>query len=254
MMRLIGLLVVMAVGGLVFSSGPAGAAEPATDVITGPQGRVEVTCIGHASLILTYGDLVIQVDPWSKLADYSRLPKADLILVTHQHRDHLDPAAIEAVTKPGTVLITSAKVAEQLGRGRVMANGDRLTVKGVAIEAIPAYNLVHHRPSGRPYHPKGEGNGYLLTLAGMKIYIAGDTENTPEMKALTGVTAAFLPMNLPYTMTPAMVADAAKAFKPGILYPYHMGNMSNVAPMTAELKKLLKNTPQVEVRVLPFGR
>jgi L-ascorbate metabolism protein UlaG (beta-lactamase superfamily) len=167
----------------------------------------------------------VHIDPWSKVGDYSSLPKADLILVTHEHGDHFDRKIIEAIRKVGTILIYTTKCNEaQPGlNGIVLSNGDHKLVGEIEIEAVPAYNLVNKRPDGNPFHPKGEGNGYILTIGGKRFYIAGDTENTPEMKALKNIDVAFLPMNLPYTMTPEMVANAAKAFHPGILYPYHTG-------------------------------
>ena len=125
-----------------------------------------------------------------------------------------------------------------------MHNGDVRTIRGIQVEAVPAYNLVHKRGDGQPFYPKGVGNGYILTFGEMRVYIAADTENTPEMKALTGIDVAFLPMNLPYTMTPEMVGDAAKAFKPGILYPYHFGNTD-----TGQLLELLRDETEIEVRI-----
>ncbi len=121
------------------------------------------------------------------------------------------------------------------------------------MEALPAYNLVHRRDNGQPYHPKGVGNGYLVTFGGLRVYLAGDTENIPEMKALKGIGVAFLPMNLPYTMTPEMVADAARAFRPKVLYPYHLGP-ADPARAIAPLVELLRATPEVEVRIRPFGQ
>jgi L-ascorbate metabolism protein UlaG (beta-lactamase superfamily) len=126
----------------------------------------------------------------------------------------------------------------------VMQNGDVHTVKGVHVEAVPAYNLAHKRENGQPFHPKGIGNGYILTFGDKRVYVAGDTENIPEMKALQGIHCAFLPMNLPYTMTPEMVADAAKAFQPDILYPYHYGDTD-----TSKLEDLLREEKGIEVRV-----
>jgi L-ascorbate metabolism protein UlaG (beta-lactamase superfamily) len=125
-----------------------------------------------------------------------------------------------------------------------MNNGDVKTVEGLKIEAVPAYNIVHKRDTGQPFHPKGIGNGYIITFGGKRVYVAGDTENTPEMKSLKNIDIAFLPMNIPYTMTPEMVADAAKAFKPKILYPYHFGETD-----TSKLVSLLKETPEIEVRI-----
>ena len=125
-----------------------------------------------------------------------------------------------------------------------MHNGDVKTVLGVKIEAVPAYNIVHLRSGNTPYHPKGVGNGYVMTFGDKRVYVAGDTENTPEMKKLKDIDIAFLPMNLPYTMTPEMVADAAKAFKPKILYPYHFGRTD-----TNQLVELLKDSKDIEVRI-----
>ena len=125
-----------------------------------------------------------------------------------------------------------------------MKNGDTQTIDGIGIKAVPAYNLVHTRSPGTPYHLKGIGNGYVLTFGDKRVYVAGDTENTPEMKALQQIDCAFLPMNLPYTMTPEMVADAAKAFKPKILYPYHFGDTD-----TSKLAALLKDVKDIEVRI-----
>lgn len=125
-----------------------------------------------------------------------------------------------------------------------MRNGDVTTVEGLKIEAVPAYNLIHMRSPGVPFHPKGIGNGYIISFGDKRVYIAGDTENTPEMKALRDIDIAFLPMNLPYTMTPEMVADAAKAFHPKALYPYHYGDTD-----TAKIVALLKDTPDIQVRI-----
>ncbi len=214
------------------------------DTIKTSEGNVEITFIGHGSLMLTWNGKTIDIDPYSKLANYKKLPKADLILITHHHGDHFDPAAIEEIRTDSTVLIYTAKCAETMKGGKVMKNGDVQSIRGVKIEAVPAYNLVHMRPDGSPFHPKGEGNGYVLTIGTTRIYIAGDTENIPEMKSLKGIDVAFLPMNLPYTMTPEMVADAAKAFKPKILYPYHYGETDpNV------LLGLMKDVKGVEVRI-----
>ena len=125
-----------------------------------------------------------------------------------------------------------------------MENGDAKTIHGITVEAVPAYNIVHKRSSGDPFHPKGQGNGYVLTFGDTRVYVAGDTENIPEMKKLRDIDVAFLPMNLPYTMTPEMVADAAKAFEPRILYPYHYGETQ-----TDELIELLKDAGDIEVRI-----
>jgi L-ascorbate metabolism protein UlaG (beta-lactamase superfamily) len=194
------------------------------DLIKTAKGDLSITLLGHGTLMFEYGGKVIDIDPWSKQADYTKLPKADIILVTHGHYDHLDPQAIKEARKDGTKIMVSPVCQGKVDGAEVMKNGDEKTVDGIKIEAVPAYNIVNKKPDGTAYHPKGEGNGYVLTFGDKRVYVAGDTENTPEMKALKDIDVAFLPMNLPYTMTPEMVADAAKAFKPKVLYPYHYGS------------------------------
>jgi L-ascorbate metabolism protein UlaG (beta-lactamase superfamily) len=213
------------------------------DTISTAAGNIEVTCIGHGTLMFKFGEKVIHVDPWSELADYSTLPKADLILVTHDHRDHLDPKAIEAVRRQDTQVVVSQAVAGKIPGSVVLRNGEAGTFQGIKVEAVPAYNIVNLRAPNQPYHPRGAGNGYVITLGGARVYVAGDTEDVPEVKALRDITCAFLPMNLPYTMTPEMVASAALAIKPKILYPYHFGETD-----PARLLALLKDSG-IEVRI-----
>jgi L-ascorbate metabolism protein UlaG (beta-lactamase superfamily) len=207
-------------------------------------GDLEIVFIGHGTLMFTFGGKVIHLDPVSEYADYSKLPKADVILVTHEHRDHLDPKAIDAILTEKTRVIVAEPCGNTLKGSTLMKNGEVKVIDGVKIEAVPAYNLVNMRSVGVPFHPKGAGNGYVLTFADKRIYVAGDSENTAEMKNLKGIDIAFLPMNLPYTMTPEMVADAAKAFKPKVLYPYHFGETD-----TSELLNLMKDVQEVEVRI-----
>jgi len=214
------------------------------DIIQTSGGGLKITFLGHGTLMFAFGDKVIHVDPVSAQADYAALPKADLVLVTHDHGDHLDLKAIQAIGTPETVVVVSRSCASKTPQAAVMANGETRTVSGFRIEAVPAYNIVQVRGSGAPYHPKGDGNGYVITFADKRVYVAGDTENTPEMKSLKGIDVAFLPMNLPFTMTPEMVADAAKAFQPKILYPYHYGSTD-----TAALVRLLKDDKAIEVRI-----
>ena len=239
MLRLI-FLTILCIG-LAASAPGEGGFE--MDTIPTSQGDLTIHCIGHGTLRFVFGALEIHVDPWSKLADYSKMPKADLVLVTHGHQDHLDTAAIQALKKAETVVVVNPSSAERVPGAIALRNGESKTVAGVKIEAVPAYNIAHMRAPGQPFHPKGEGNGYVLTFGDKRIYVAGDTENTPEMKALKDIHCAFLPMNLPYTMTPEMVADAAKAMKPKILYPYHFGDTD-----TSKLAGLLKDTG-IEVRI-----
>jgi len=215
-----------------------------TDIIKTSQGDLAITFLGHGTLMMEIGGKIIHIDPVVQMADYRKLPKADLILVTHEHADHFDLKAINLVKTDKTALVVTENVSNKVGGGIVLKNGDTKTVQGFTIEAVAAYNLVHMRESGVPFHPQGVGNGYIITFGEKRVYIAGDTENTPEMKSLVGIDIAFLPMNLPYTMTPEMVADAAKAFRPKILYPYHYGNTD-----TAELVKLLKDEKDMDVRI-----
>jgi L-ascorbate metabolism protein UlaG (beta-lactamase superfamily) len=215
-----------------------------TDIIKTSDGDLKITFIGHGTLMFAFDQQIIHVDPFSKVADYSKLPKADVILITHEHFDHLDLNALEQIRTEKTKVVLTAACSKQVKNGIIMKNGDVQTVNGLNIESIPAYNLVHKRDNGQPFHPKGVGNGYIITFGDRRVYVAGDTENIPEMKSLREIDCAFLPMNLPYTMTPEMVADAAKAFQPKILYPYHFGNTD-----TSKLLTLLQDQKEIEVRI-----
>ncbi len=208
------------------------------DVVKTDGGDLNIAFIGHGTLMLTYGGKVVHVDPVSMYADYATLPKADLVLVTHEHGDHLDMKAIQALSKPSTEIVNSPGAAAILVNGAVMKNGETKMVHGIKIEAVPAYNHA------KQFHPKGNGNGYVLTFGETRIYIAGDTENVPEIKALKNIDVAFLPMNQPFTMTPEQVADVAKAIKPRILYPYHFGETD-----TGKVAELLKEEKGIEVRI-----
>jgi len=240
--RLLVLVNLLVVVGLAL--GAAAQEKFETDTIKTSAGELKLTFIGHATLMFEFAGKVIHVDPVSRMADYSKLPKADLILVTHEHGDHFDPQALALLRTEKTVLVMTQSCAGRVAGGTVMNNGDVQTVAGLQVEAVPAYNLVHMRSPGRPYHPKGVGNGYVISFGDKRVYVAGDTENVPEMKSLKGIDIAFLPMNVPYTMTPEMVADAAKAFQPRILYPYHYGDTD-----TSKIVDLLKDFKTIEVRI-----
>lgn len=222
-----------------------------TDVIPTGSGDLTITFLGHASLLLSFDGMTIAIDPYGKVADYTILPKADVILVTHEHGDHLDPGAIAAIRKDRTVVAANPAAAEKIPGAVVLRNGDRKRFPGtrknspgIEVTAVPAYNIVHERSPGAPYHPKGGGNGYVITFGDKRVYVAGDTENIPEMKILAGVDIAFLPMNLPYTMTPEMAADAARMIRPKILYPYHFGETD-----TSRIVELLRDRKEIEVRI-----
>ncbi len=213
------------------------------DVLSTAAGDLEITFLGHGTLLFTFSGKQIHVDPFGRVADYAQLPKADLVLVTHDHFDHLDADALAKIRTPETEVIVAQACVGKVDNAMVMHNGETCEVAGIPIIAVPAYNILHKRDSGQPFHPKGAGNGYVLTFGDLRVYVAGDTENTPELKALEGIDVAFLPMNLPYTMSPEMAADAARALSPEILYPYHFGETD-----TAQLTRLLSDT-DIEVRI-----
>jgi L-ascorbate metabolism protein UlaG (beta-lactamase superfamily) len=215
-----------------------------TDIIQTSAGDLEITFIGHGTLMFEIDGKVIHIDPYGKLADYGTLPKADMIFLTHHHGDHLDMKALQQVRTDKTLVVLTELCAAKVDGGIIMRNGDVEMIEGIRVTAVPAYNLVHKRENGQFFHPRGEGNGYVLSFGDTLVYIAGDTENTPEMKALKGIDCAFLPMNLPYTMTPEMVADAARAIRPKILYPYHYGDTD-----PSVLVALLKDSRDIDVRI-----
>lgn len=213
--------------------GRAGA-QTASDVIPAKGGDIVVTPITHASLQLEYGGKVIHVDPYGQ-GDYSKTKQADLVLITDIHQDHLDLPALAKVRKPGAPVVVPAAAAEKIENATVIANGENKTVAGVQIEAIPMYNLQRGPAAGQLFHTKGRGNGYVVTLGDKRVYLSGDTECIPEMRALKNIDVALLTMNLPYTMPPAEAAECAKAFKPRIVYPYHYRG-SNLEEFAAALK------------------
>jgi L-ascorbate metabolism protein UlaG (beta-lactamase superfamily) len=190
------------------------------DTIPAAGGNISIVPVNHATLQIAHGKHVIDVDPVAQ-ANFGTLPAPTIILVTDIHPDHLDPAAVARLRQPSTKVVAPAAAAAKLEGATVIANGETKTVDGVSIEAVPMYNLQRGPAPGQLFHDKGRGNGYVVTLGGKRIYIAGDTECTPEMKALKNIDVAFVPMNLPYTMTPAEAADCVKAFKPAVVYPYH---------------------------------
>jgi L-ascorbate metabolism protein UlaG (beta-lactamase superfamily) len=190
-----------------------------TDTVPAASGDIRITPITHATVQIEHAGKVILVDPAQ--ADLSKAKPADLILITDIHPDHLEPSSIAKMRKAGAPVVIPAAAKDKVPDGTVIANGETKTVAGVSIEAVPMYNLTRGPAPGQLYHTKGRGNGYILTLGGKRVYLAGDTECTTEMRALKDIDVAFLPMNLPYTMTPAEAADCAKAFKPKVVYPYH---------------------------------
>ena len=228
----------------LFIAGPVAGISFQLDRIPTSSGDLEITFVGHGTLMFGFDSKVIHVDPFGKLTDYEKMPDADLILITHEHRDHLDPAAIKAIRTNSTIIVANPASASKLGEVRIMENGQKETVLDLLIEAVPAYNVVHKRDNGEPFHPRGRDNGYVVTFGDKRVYIAGDTENIEEMKKLGIVDIAFIPANLPYTMTPEMAADAARKVRPRILYLYHYGDTD-----VTKIKELLGDMPEIEVRV-----
>ncbi len=219
------------------------------DVITTRDGgKLTIMFLGHASLGLQYGDKTVYIDPVGMFADYSHAPKADVILITHHHRDHMDPDLVEQLAKPSAEIIATHGVVSELGRGKAMNNGDRMMLDGwLVIDAVAAYNTSRGRDV---FHPKGENNGYVLTIGGSRIYIAGDTEPTPEMLALKDIDIAFLPVNQPYTMTVAQAVEAVKALHPAIFYPYHYGQTDEKTEIQKVADSLADSGIDVRIRAM----
>jgi L-ascorbate metabolism protein UlaG (beta-lactamase superfamily) len=216
---------------------------PSTDVATAGGSVVSVVTSGHASLLFAFQGQYVYVDPWQKMADFSALPKASVVLITHDHFDHLDEGAIAAVRTDRTVVVANAAAGAKLANAVVLANGDTRELAGfLRVEAVPAYN----QSSRVKFHPKGRDNGYVLTIDGTTFYVAGDTEPQPEVLALRA-DVAFLPVNQPYTMTIEQAVATVKAIQPRIFYPYHYSDTD-----VHKLKKILAaEVPGTEVRLPP---
>jgi L-ascorbate metabolism protein UlaG (beta-lactamase superfamily) len=211
------------------------------------KGAVKITAIHHASLMIQGGGTVIHIDPFSQ-GDYTGLPMADLILITHDHFDHMDAKALALVRNSKTVVVGPAAVAASVPGTTVLANGETRDFGDWKIEAVPAYNLVRGPSAGQLFHPKGRGNGYVLTFGGKRFYFSGDTEGVPEMRALKNIDVAYVCMNLPYTMPPDEAAAAVRAFKPRVAIPYHYRGSD-----LAAFEKALAGSG-VEVRIRNFYR
>ena len=220
-----------------------------TDVFTTKSGKtVKIYALMHSSIRIEYDGREIEIDPCAKLqnrtVDYSAFPKADIILVTHEHFDHFDRDTIATLRKDGTQIIANPAVQKMLGFGTALANGEsHALAKGIVLDAVPAYNIT---PGHTQFHPKGRDNGYVLTIDGLRIYIAGDTEDIPEMAKLKDVDVAFLPCNQPYTMTPEQVAKAARTIKPKVLFPYHYSQTP-----VKRVSELLADT-SIDVRIRSY--
>lgn len=219
---------------LVIAFAAAVLAANQTDTLPASGGDIQITPIMHSSVQLEYAGKVIQVDPVAMydnvelplLGKFDALKPADLILITDIHPENLDVAEITKLRKSGAPVVMPMAAASEAGTKIptptvVMANGDTKTVADVGIEAVPMYNMQHGPKAGELYHPKGRGNGYVITLGGKRLYFMGDTECTPEAKGVKNIDVAFVPMNMPQTMTPGDAAECIKAMQLKIAYPYH---------------------------------
>jgi L-ascorbate metabolism protein UlaG (beta-lactamase superfamily)/rhodanese-related sulfurtransferase len=207
------------------------------DVFKTKSGKtVKFYALVHASIRMVYDGKEIEIDPVKKLGNrtinYAAMPKADYLFVTHEHGDHFDKEAIRLLSADKTCLVMNSRCAEMYGTGEMMSNGQSMTIDDIKVEAVPAYNTSEGR---QQFHPKGRDNGYILTVDGLRIYIAGDTEDIPEMATIKDIDIAFLPCNQPYTMTTEQLVRAAKMIKPKVLFPYHYGQ-TDVKGVPAQLK------------------
>jgi len=236
------------IASLLVCGGMLAAAAPPESIAT-TKGELAIHAVQHASMVLKWDGKTIYVDPVGGSARYAAFPKADLILITHEHGDHFDAPTLSGIVQDNTVVMATATVRKQMNeklgaQTQALANGQSKDIAGLTVEAIPAYNLT---PERLKFHPKGIGNGYVLTLGGKRVYISGDTEDIPEMKALKNIDAAFVCMNLPYTMTVDQAAGAVKAFAPKIVYPYHSRGSD-----LSRFKKEVESAPGTQVRILAW--
>ena len=223
--------------GLTTACGQAEQTSYEVDTFKTKNGKtVKFHALVHASIRIEFDGREIQIDPVTKLGnktiDYEAMPKADYLFITHEHGDHFDKEAIKILTKDETKLILNKRCTEMYGSGQAMENGQTYLLDDIKVEAVPAYNTTEGRER---FHPKGRDNGYILTLDGLRIYIAGDTEDIPEMANIKDIDIAFLPCNQPYTMTPEQLIKAAKTFKPKVVFPYHYGQ-TDVSDIPSQLE------------------
>ena len=239
----------LAVLAALTTAAPLPAQIPSTTRVPATGVEIVITALGHASVQIEQGGKVIIVDPAANQADLSKAKPADLILVTDIHPDHLDPAAIAMLRKPGAPVVIPPEALAKVPDGIVMRNREMLTgdlaPAGIPVIAVPAYNIQRGPAPGELYHPRERGQGYLLTIGGKLVYVAGDTECVPAMAQwVRNVEVAFIPMNLPYTMSPSEAAQCVKGFKPKIAIPYHF-----LGQKPEEFAEALKGEP-IEVRIL----
>ena len=227
----------------------ANAAGHSTHVFESAAGMIKVHPIAHASIVLETPVGVLYVDPVGDASNYEGLPDPDLILITHHHGDHFSADTLGAIAKNGAPMITNPEVLSKLpedmkGNASALANGQSSTFKDMSIDAIPAYNLTEERKN---FHPQGRDNGYVLGIGDFKIYISGDTEDIPEMRALADIDLAFVCMNLPFTMPATAAADAVREFKPKYVYPYHYRGRDGGTQDPEEFAKLVGDAADVRL-------
>ncbi|MFC1541106.1 MBL fold metallo-hydrolase [Candidatus Latescibacterota bacterium] len=213
-----------------------------SDTIATSGGPLTIMFLGHGSLMFTFNDHVMHLDPWGRVADYSKLPKADLALLTHQHADHLDPSALKQILTDDSTLIYTKTCSEKFPGGKIISNGEKTTFEGIHIEAVPAYTGPVAE-IGEP-HPIGECNGYILTFGGKRIYIASETVYFPEMKQIDDIDVMFLAMDGVYNISPTEAVKIITIIKPKVIYPYHFAN-ADLTPFI----EAFKGNADIEVRI-----
>ncbi len=242
-MKLPALAALLALGAVALLAQPA----RMPDTFSTTAGEVRITPIFHASVLLEAGGKAVFIDPYSQ-GDFTGLPKADLVLITHIHGDHNDPKALAQVRTGTTVVYTPANVAKTVPGALVMNNGETVHWGDFTIEAVAMYNLVRGPSAGTFFHPKGLGNGYIVSYGGKRFYFSGDTEATPEFRVLKNIDVAFVCMNLPFTMTPAEAAEGVRAMHPAVVYPYHYRNGDKTMQDLSVFQKALDGT-HIDVRL-----
>lgn len=241
------LICVLFINNSLYSMGPVVEKEEVTESASVTQiTRATFTPVDHASFVIQTGNVSIYVDPIGDASLYAGFSSPDIILITDIHRDHLSVETINAIKQDNTIIVAPQAVVDKLQVGTVLSNGESMAVKKVHIEAIPMYNTT---PQRLMYHPKGRGNGYVLTINRKRIYISGDTEDIPEMRELRRIDYAFVCMNLPYTMPVEKAASAILEFRPKVVYPYHYRGKDGYSDMT-QLKELLKEQKDITVKLL----
>ena len=220
------------------------------EVIPTDNGDVVITPILHATMVLEWNGRTVYIDPYGGAERFSDFAKADIVIITHAHGDHLNKETLEGLDLTGSELIAPQSVIDELGpipfeRITKVDNWGGAAREGIRIEAVPMYNLPDDDTSR---HPNGWGNGYIITIGGKNIYISGDTEDIPEMRSLSDIDYAFVCMNLPYTMTVEAAADAVLEFKPKVVYPFHYRGKDGFSDV-GKFKELVSADPDIEVRL-----